>query len=131
MGLANTQSGQPTWIHHIAASEAILEKSPGLILGDLKTARLLESVRGASGGYRLKRHPSKIYLGETIRTIDGPPAPFAGAQGLRRLAKQDRRHGALCRVFLDVRNSAARILGHNSLVEIKRSHRARILGRGV
>jgi len=124
--LAEDYHAAPVTIHSIATSEGIPEKFLELILRDLKSARLLESVRGARGGYRLKRHPSKIYLGEIIRTIDGPLAPFADAQGLRRLVKQDRRHSALYRVFLDVRNAAARILDHTSLAEVERSRRARV-----
>ena len=129
--LAKNYHAAPVTIHSIAASEGIPEKFLELILRDLKSARLLESVRGARGGYRLKRHPSDIYLGEIIRTIDGPLAPFADAEGLRRLVKQDRQHSALYRVFLDVRNAAARILDHTSLTEVKQSRRPRALGRGV
>lgn len=108
----------PTKIHSIATSEGIPEKFLELILLDLKTARLVESLRGAKGGYRLRRAPSTIFLGEIIRTIDGPLAPFADAKGLRRLVKSDKRHSTLYKVFLEVRNSAARILDHTSLADI-------------
>lgn len=123
MRLAKDYDDTPITIHSIAASEGIPEKFLELILRDLKSARLLESVRGARGGYRLKRCPSKIFLGEIIRTIDGPLAPLADAEGLRRLVKRDRKHSALYSIFLDVRNSAARILDHTSLAEISHGHR--------
>src|SRR5271166_628128 len=107
-----------TTIHAIATSEQIPEKFLELILLDLKAARLVESLRGAKGGYRLKRAPSRIFLGEIIRTIDGPLAPLADAEGLRRLVKSDKRHSTLYKIFLDVRNAAAQILDHTSLAEI-------------
>jgi Rrf2 family transcriptional regulator, cysteine metabolism repressor len=105
-------------IHEIATSEKLPEKFLELILLELKHARIVESVRGAKGGYRLKRLPGKIFLGEIIRTIDGPLAPFEDAEGLRRLVEQDKKHSALFRVLLSVRDAAARILDHTSLSDV-------------
>src|SRR5277367_6393868 len=105
-------------IRQIAADEQLPEKFLELILLELKHARIVESVRGANGGYRLKRAPSSIFLGEIIRTIDGPLAPFGDAEGLRRLVEQDKKHSALFRVFLAVRNAASDILDHTSLADI-------------
>jgi Rrf2 family protein len=105
-------------IREIAKEEALPEKFLELILLELKHARIVESVRGAKGGYQLKRPPSKIFLGEIIRTIDGPLAPFEDAEGLRRLVERDRKHRSLFRVLLSVRNSAAEILDHTSLTDI-------------
>jgi Rrf2 family protein len=79
---------------------------------------LVESERGAKGGYRLRRSPKRIFLGEIIRTIDGPLAPFGDAESLRRLVARDKKHRALFRLFLDVRNAAARILDHTSLADL-------------
>jgi Rrf2 family protein len=105
-------------IHEIATEERIPEKFLELILLDLKTARFVESERGARGGYRLKRAPSQIRLGDVIRTMDGPLAPFGDAATLKKLVAHDKRHRTLFQIFLDVRNSAARILDHTSLADI-------------
>ena len=105
-------------IRQIAADDELPEKFLELILLELKHARVVESVRGANGGYRLKRPPSKIFLGEVIRTIDGPLAPFEDAESLRRLVDSDKKYGSLFRVFLAVRNAAAGILDHTSLADI-------------
>ncbi len=90
-------------IHEIAEGEELPEKFLELILLELKHARIVGSVRGAKGGYQLKRLPSKIFLGEIIRTIDGPLAPFEDAESLRQLVERDENHSALFRVFLPVR----------------------------
>ena len=108
-------------ISEIAAEEGLPEKFLELILLELKTARIVESERGTRGGYRLKRAPRQIFLGEVIRTIDGPLAPFGDAASLRKLVKRDKRHRGLYQTFLDVRNSAARILDHTSLADISRA----------
>ena len=105
-------------IHEIAAGEGIPEKFLELILLELKRARLVESERGAKGGYRLRRSPARIFLGEIVRTIDGPLAPFGDAQSLRRLVAGDKRHRAIYRLFLDVRNAASRIMDHTSLADL-------------
>lgn len=107
-----------TRIHDIASAERIPEKFLELILVDLKRSGLVESERGAKGGYRLKRSPRRIYLGEIIRTIDGPLAPFGDAQSLRRLVARDKKHRALYQVFLDVRNAASRIVDHTTLADL-------------
>jgi|ERR1700731_1154759 Rrf2 family protein len=105
-------------IRHIAEDENLPEKFLELILLELKHARIVESVRGAKGGYRLKRSPSKIFLGEIIRTIDGPLAPMGDAESLRRLVEHDKKHRLLFSVFLAVRNAASGILDHTSLADI-------------
>jgi Rrf2 family protein len=121
--LARNHPHPPTNIHDIAAEEDIPEKFLELILLDLKNARLVESLRGAHGGYRLKREPSQIFLGEIIRSIDGPLAPLGDAESLRRLVKRDKKHRGLYQVFLDVRNAAAGILDHTSLADLSGSDR--------
>jgi Rrf2 family protein len=119
--LAENYPEQPVKIHEIATSEGIPEKFLELILLDLKAARLVESLRGANGGYRLRRSPARIFLGEIIRTIDGPLAPLGDAESLRQLVRRDKKHSALYQVFLDVRNAAAGILDHTSLAELCRT----------
>lgn len=105
-------------IRDIAYEEELPEKFLELILLELKNARIVESVRGAKGGYQLRRSPSDIRLSEIIRLIDGPLAPFADAEQLRSLIHRDAQHRALYQVFLDVRDAAAKILESTSLADI-------------
>jgi Rrf2 family protein len=105
-------------IRDIAYEAALPEKFLELILLELKNARMVESVRGSKGGYRLKHAPAEIFLSEVIRTIDGPLAPFGDAESLRSLIANDKDNRALYQVFLDVRDAAARILEKTSLADI-------------
>jgi Rrf2 family protein len=105
-------------IREIAYEEALPEKFLELILLELKNARLVESVRGAKGGYQLRRAPGEIALSEIIRLIDGPVAPFGDADQLRELINRDLPQRALYQVFLDVRDAAARILDHTTLADL-------------
>jgi Rrf2 family transcriptional regulator, cysteine metabolism repressor len=105
-------------IRDIAHEEALPEKFLELILLELKNARMVESVRGAKGGYRLRRPPSEINLAEIIRLIDGALAPFGDAAQLRSLIDTELDHRALYQVFLDVRNAAAEILENTTLADL-------------
>jgi len=105
-------------IRDIAYEENLPEKFLELILLELKNARMVESVRGAKGGYRLRRAPSEIRLSEIIRLIDGPLAPFGDADQLRTLIDRDADHRALYQVFLEVRDAAARILENTTLADL-------------
>ncbi|HME35607.1 MAG TPA: Rrf2 family transcriptional regulator [Candidatus Sulfotelmatobacter sp.] len=105
-------------IRDVAYEEVLPEKFLELILLELKNARMVESVRGAKGGYQLRRDPADIHLSEIIRLIDGPLAPFGDAEQLRELIDRDLPHRALYRVFLDVRDAAARILDNATLADL-------------
>jgi Rrf2 family protein len=118
MMLARRYSQGAIRIHDIAYEEGLPEKFLELILLELKNARIVESVRGAKGGYQLRRPPSEIHLSEIIRLIDGPLAPFGDAEQLRSLIHRDAEHRRLYQVFLDVRDAAARILEHTTLADI-------------
>jgi len=118
MMLARRYSQGAIRIRDIAYEENLPEKFLELILLELKNARMVESVRGAKGGYALRRPPAEIYLSEIIRLIDGPLAPFGDAEQLKTLIDKDPDHRSLYQVFLDVRDAAARILEHTSLADL-------------
>jgi Rrf2 family protein len=105
-------------IRDIAQEEQLPEKFLEAILRDLKRARFVTSVRGANGGYQLKRSPKEILLGDVIRRIDGPLAPFEDAESLRDRVKTDAKHRSLFRVLLEVRDATARILDHTCLADL-------------
>ena len=105
-------------IRDIAYEEGLPEKFLELILLELKNARIVESVRGAKGGYQLRRDPSDIPLSEVIRLVDGPLAPFGDREQLRDLIDRDPEHRALYSVFMEVRDAAARILENTTLADI-------------
>lgn len=105
-------------IHEIAEAESIPVKFLEGILVTLKNARIVASERGREGGYRLRRPPEEIVVGEIVRVLDGPLAPFGDAVELARRVRTEPRHPGLFALFLDVRNAAARILDHTSLADL-------------
>jgi Rrf2 family protein len=115
-------------IHEIAEEESIPEKFLEGILVTLKNARLVSSQRGREGGYQLRRPPAEILIGDVVRIIDGPLAPFGDAVELAHRVRTEPRHAGLFDLFLEVRNAAAQILDHTSLADLVERNR-RILVR--
>ncbi len=105
-------------IHVIAEAESIPEKFLEGILVMLKNARLVTSTRGREGGYRLRRPPQEIRVGEVVRMIDGPLAPFGDAVELAQRIRTEARHAGLFDLLLEVRNASAAILDNTSLQDL-------------
>lgn len=45
------------------------------LLGVLRRAGLVRTIRGAQGGYELAMEPDRIKLGDVMRAVEGPIAP--------------------------------------------------------
>ncbi|MCD2477095.1 cysteine metabolism transcriptional regulator CymR [Mammaliicoccus lentus] len=50
------------------------------LVGPLRNAGLIKSVRGAKGGYELQKSPSEITAGDVIRLLEGPITPVEGIE---------------------------------------------------
>ncbi len=64
-------AGRPVQVRRIAERHGIPSPFLVQILQDLKRSGLVESTRGASGGYRLTRAPEEISLAEVLETVEG------------------------------------------------------------
>ena len=78
--LATAPDGHPVKGERIAQSQQIPFKFLENILLELKHAGLVQSQRGAEGGYWLARDPVEISLADVIRAVEGP---IANVRGLR------------------------------------------------
>ncbi len=63
-------------VRDIAGRQNVPTKYLVQILLVLKNAGLVESRRGADGGYRLAKPPAEITLGEVVRAVEGPLMPL-------------------------------------------------------
>lgn len=70
--LAASPHGDPVAADVLAAGQGLPVSFVERILGDLRRAGIVASIRGRSGGYRLAREADKITLAEVIRAVDGP-----------------------------------------------------------
>jgi Rrf2 family protein len=78
--LAAAPDEKPVKGERIATAQAIPLRFLENILMQLRHAGLVDSRRGAEGGYRLARPATEVTLADVIRAIDGPLAGVSGAR---------------------------------------------------
>src|SRR2546428_2475422 len=79
LDLALANGSAPVQAKTIADRQGIPLRFLEHILSALKHAGLVESARGAHGGYRLVKPASEIRIGDVIQAVDGPIAMPARA----------------------------------------------------
>jgi Rrf2 family protein len=133
LALAEHESEEPIRIADLARAEQIPPKFLELILLELRNQGILQSRKGKGGGYRLARRPSEIYLGQVVRTFDGPLAPVPCASQTAYVRCTDCRNETVCGVRLamkEVRDATAQILDGTSLAslsgKVKRAAKAQL-----
>lgn len=114
---ANFADTQPLPIKAIAEAQGIPPYFLVQILLQLKTAHLVVSVRGASGGYLLARPPEDITLADVINVIDDRASTPRSAltKGRRSLAV-----GVLFGIWQEVQAEEQRALRRITLAEMVR-----------
>ncbi len=125
--LAEAYEGGLVTARAIAEKESIPEKFLEGILLALKNARVVSCERGREGGYRLRKPPEEIRIGDVVRLIDGPLAPFGDVVELQHLREDgDAPPGPL----RPLPRGAQRRLGHRRPHEPGRPRGARPPGAG-
>jgi Rrf2 family protein len=71
VALALNYGQSPIFLKDIAKGENISEKYLSLIIIPLRRIGLVNSVRGAYGGYRLAKEPSQITMKEIVDVLEG------------------------------------------------------------
>ena len=66
------QHDKPMASHNIAAARTIPERFLLKVLKPLVSARVLLSIKGPNGGYRLAKPADKISMLEILEAVDGP-----------------------------------------------------------
>ena len=130
INLATAYEGGLVPARTVAEKEEIPEKFLEGILLALKNARIVSSERGREGGYRLRKPPNEIFIGDIVRLIDGPLAPLGDVSELQQRVKTEPRHPGLFDLFLEVRNAAAAIVDRTSLADLLERDRRVLAARG-
>ncbi len=74
LALAESWGKGPVLLKDIAHREEISEKYLSLIVIPLRTKGLVNSTRGAHGGYALARPPKQITVEQIVEAIEGRPS---------------------------------------------------------
>jgi Rrf2 family protein len=70
--LATANAGAPLTCRQIATEEGVPERYLMSVLRTLCRQRIIESVRGSEGGFRLSCKPGDISLADIVEAVDGP-----------------------------------------------------------
>ncbi len=114
--LAAAGDGATVKGERLATSQSIPLRFLENILLQLRHAGIVESRRGAEGGYRLARRAAEITLADVIRAIDGPLAGVSGARPETLDFKG--RSEPLRDVWVAVRASLRSVLEHVTLADV-------------
>ncbi len=71
LALVPSQNGQPIQVRHISRDHGIPVRFLEQIMASLKKAGLVNSIRGARGGYLLGAAPDSIHVGDIIQAVEG------------------------------------------------------------
>lgn len=76
VALAHHYGGGPMSITEIAKESSVPTAYLEQLIAPLRRAGLVESKRGAHGGYTLSRKPEEVRIGDVYRVMEGPVAPM-------------------------------------------------------
>ena len=81
VALARMDHGDPVSLTDIAESEDLPRAYLEQIVGSLRDAGIIDSARGAHGGYRLARPANEVRMGDVLRALEGPIVPMTCLEG--------------------------------------------------
>jgi Rrf2 family protein len=114
--LAATAGTGPVKGERIAEAQRIPLKFLENILAELKHDGIVQSQRGAEGGYWLARPADQVTVADVIRAVDGPLANVRGARPEAVEYAGSAKH--LLDVWIAVRASLRGILEHVTLADL-------------
>jgi Rrf2 family protein len=118
--LAKLREDEIDQVDQIAKANNISKKFLDQILADLRNVGLVQSTKGRSGGYALAKPADEIKVGQIIRAIDGPIAPFlcASVTGYRPCDDCDEEECAVRQLMIEARNAMSSVLDTQTLADM-------------
>jgi len=120
--LANRFGQGPVQMESIAQSQGLSRKYLHQLLTSLRSSELVQSVRGAAGGYALARPPAEVRVLEIVRALEGSLSLVDCVDNGSRCKRSET---CVARdVWRDVSEAMERVLGGITLQDlIERQHR--------
>ena len=123
MELALDECGSPLGVAEVARRQRIPERFLEQIFGDLRRAGVLESQRGAHGGYRFAMPPEEVSVLDVVEILDGEIRPArCSAGGTCYIA--DAPLCATSTVWDEARAALEGVFGQYSIAELAETERA-------
>ncbi|NHA66967.1 RrF2 family transcriptional regulator [Phycicoccus flavus] len=116
LALAAAEGEGPVSVDALARAQGLPGKFLEAVVADLRVAGLVQSRRGAHGGYALARPAAEIVVGEVFRAVSGP---LAEVRGLR---PQDTSYTGVAEhlpaLWVAVRSSLRDVLDRTTLADL-------------
>ena len=106
--------GRPVPLAEIAERRAIPQQFLEQVFATLRRARIVQSRRGASGGYRFARPPADVTVLAVVTALDGVPSLAECTQGLCERAEGC---GAAS-VWIEAKEAAEAVLGGTTIADL-------------
>ncbi|ERJ95475.1 putative HTH-type transcriptional regulator IscR [Selenomonas sp. oral taxon 892 str. F0426] len=113
----------------IAKTQGISENYLEQLMAPLRRAGLVESVRGAQGGYTLARAPEDVTIGRIITAVEGPIALVDCVLASAEADDQSCVRAGSCvtrQIWVEVCDSMNAVLNNISLADLVQRNRHRI-----
>lgn len=117
LDLATYNTGEPVSIKDIAKRQLISEKYLEQIIAILNKAGFVRSIRGAQGGYVLKRKPEEYTVGMILRQTEGDLAPVSciGEEGM---PCERRAECVTVRIYEKINDAVNGVVDHITLADL-------------
>ena len=120
LALACTSSTQPVAVVELSRENQIPRRYLEQILNALRHKGLVESTRGARGGYQLAKSSSSVTIGEIVRAVEGEMEPILCS--VPELKSGDCRTTTGCvsrRMCYDLENALMKVLDGTTLEDLR------------
>ena len=125
LDLAVYNTGEPISLKDVAKRQQISEKYLEQIISILNKAGYLRSVRGAQGGYMLKKAPAEYTVGMILRLTEGDLAPVScvGEDGI----ECERRQGCVTvRIWEQLNDAINNVVDNITLADMVEWQQAKV-----
>lgn len=123
LDLAMNSAGSFISLKAVAQRQGISDKYLEQITHQLSRAGLLQSARGAQGGYRLARQPEDYSVGEILRIVEGSLAPVSCLDCTTPCDKID--SCLTIGLYKKIQDAVDGVVDHTSLADIINEYRAK------
>ena len=117
--LAMQPSQEPIQARVIAKRQGMPLRVLEHVLTSLKRAGLIESTRGAHGGYRLRKSPAELSLAQIVEALDGPiVVPVTVSRSPSETRRDSQQQVLLSTVWDRVRQAEMDLLNRLTLMDL-------------
>ena len=118
--LALQYGSGPIMVREIAANQDISVRYLEHILNTLRATGLVNSTRGAKGGYELSKPPAMVTLGDIVRALEGPMdiVDCVRDNGCPKISKC-----VMCEIWNEIKTSIDTVLDNITIEDMVKRHK--------